>query len=114
MITLQEAYIKAKNVAKDYGLTLLTGCKDYGDVWGFEFMPATYNPKDSRTWIGGGGDTTVNKKTGEIGNYSPQDDFGELLGKAKTIPLKELKDWIQPVVKTTKKQNRVPAVAVAS
>jgi hypothetical protein len=112
MITLLEAYLKAKDAVKTEGRTLLLQCDDFGDVWGFEFAPPGYEP--SMGAYGGCLIHTVSKKTGEIGNYYPQDDFGELMAKAKNIPLKQLKDWIPPTAKAKKKQNRVPAVAVAS
>ena len=115
MITLQDAYIKAKNVAKIDGLTLLTTCSDYEDVWGFEFMPPTFDPKDSGTCIGGGYDVIISKKTGEIRKYNPFVDGFDLYGKSKNISVKQFKkDSISPVAKTKKKQSRVPSVAVAS
>jgi len=111
-MTLQEAYIKAKNAAKDDGLTLLTACNDYRDVWGFEFMPPAYDPKDPGTWIGGGYDVIVSKKTGEIKTYNPFADGFNLYGKSKSISVKELDVRKESMVKA--KKNRVPRVAVAS
>jgi hypothetical protein len=115
MITLQDAYIKAKNVAKVDGLTLLTTCSDYEDVWGFEFMPPTFDPKDSGTYIGGGYDVIISKKTGEIWKYNPFVHGFDLYGKSKNVSVKQFKkDNISLETKAKKKQNRVPAVAVAS
>jgi len=109
MITLQEAYIKAKMSAKWCESAYLLDCVDFGDLWGFVFSP--YAPGVS---AGGGGFTTVNKKTEEIGLYVPHEDFCELLAKAKNIPLKQLEGLIRPVTKTKKKRNPLPTVAVAS
>jgi len=38
MITLHEAYLKAKSYGEKYGLTRLVDCRDYGDFWGFDFV----------------------------------------------------------------------------
>ena len=111
-MTLQEAYIKAKDAAKEDGLTLLTGCNDHGDVWGFEFMPPNFDRKDPNTWIGGGYDVTVDKKNGELGKYNPFVDGFDMLDNAKSIPLNEIGGLIQPIAKT--KQNRAQEVTVAS
>jgi hypothetical protein len=108
-MTLQEAYIKAKMSAKWHESAYLVDCVDFGDLWGFAFSP--YAPDVP---AGGGDFTMVNKKTEEIGSYRPQDDYCELLNKAKSIPLKRLEGLIRPVEKAKKKQERAPAVAVAS
>ncbi|GBU21307.1 hypothetical protein R80B4_01196 [Fibrobacteres bacterium R8-0-B4] len=113
-MTLQEAYLKAKNAAKGDGLTLLTSCNDYGDVWGFEFMPPTYNPKDPGTRIGGGYDVIINKKTGEATEYNPFLDGFDLLGKAKPIPLKQISGITPTAPTAAKKLKRAATAATAS
>jgi hypothetical protein len=67
-MTLQKAYLKAKDTAKARGRTLFTSCSDYGDFWGFGFMSPAYAPGLSPEKApNGGGYVTVNKKSGEIG-----------------------------------------------
>jgi len=72
-MTLREAYLKVKahietdELWKKEGESRLESCSDYGDRWGFCFVPKDYNYEDESTWFGGGGDITVNKQTGEMG-----------------------------------------------
>jgi len=65
-MTLQEAYLKAKIESEKHGLTLLVGCEDYGDFWGFDFAPPNFDEDNPHTWVIGAGPTTVNKKTGAV------------------------------------------------
>jgi len=92
IMTLHEAFIEAKTVAERKGRTLLTSCDDYGDFWGFMFMPPTYDPNDSYTIPNGVGDITVNKKTGEIGVFTPLMDF-DLFDKRKPIPIEQFAEY---------------------
>jgi len=86
-MTLYDAYLKARNKARLSGDTLLISCRDFGDFWGFGFMPPTYDP-DVATDINGGGYDTVNKETGETGFFIPPMDL-ELFLKAKFIPIEQ-------------------------
>jgi hypothetical protein len=88
-MTLHEAFIKAKTVAEMEGHTLLVSCGDYGDFWGFGFMPEGFLlDKPS----GGGADTTVNKETGEIGVFIPPMDL-DLFSKRKPIPIDQFTEY---------------------
>lgn len=91
-MTLHEAYLKAKDDAKDYGLTLLSSCLDYGDFWGFAFMPPTYDPNDRLTRVSGGGDITVDKKTGATGEFVPVMDL-DLFDKTVPIPIDQFAEY---------------------
>jgi len=102
-MTLQEAYIKAKMSDKEHENAYLLSCTDYGEFWGFAFSP--YPPD---TVVGGGYDVTVNKKTGEMGEYNPFNDGFDLLNNAKDVSLKHLKGLIRPTAKTTKRQKHIP------
>jgi len=88
-MTLHEAYLKAKNNVCARGLTLLVSCTDYGDFWGFVLMPPTYDKNDKRTWVGGGGNITVNKKNGAIGFLSWPKDIA-IFDKGKPISIDEV------------------------
>jgi hypothetical protein len=87
-MTLHEAYLKAKVKAEKMGLPHLVGCTDFGDFWGFRFSSLIYDENDEHTWVGGGGYETVNKQTGEIGNFVPLMDF-DLFEKGKPIPIEQ-------------------------
>jgi hypothetical protein len=91
-MTLQEAYIKAKAVNAKRSYTLLISCGDYGAFWGFVFMPTTYNPNDSYTIPNGSGETTVNKETGEIGEFFPPMDL-DLFDKRIPIPIEQFAEY---------------------
>jgi len=88
-MTLHKAYIKAKNTAKARGRTRFTSCSDYGDFWGFGFVPPTYvsglSPEKAPN---GGGYITVNKKTGEVGHFIPPMDL-DLFRNRKPIPIEQ-------------------------
>ncbi|GBU21345.1 hypothetical protein R80B4_01234 [Fibrobacteres bacterium R8-0-B4] len=92
MITLHEAYIKAKAVAERKGRYLLNSCDDYGVFWGFLFMPPTYDPDNSDSIPNGVSDITVNKETGEIGVFIPPMDL-DLFEKRKPIPIDQFADY---------------------
>jgi len=79
---LYDAYLKARDDAKRRNYTLLTGSWDYGDFWGFLFIP----PTDEE--LNGIAAVTVNKETGKIGYFLPQMDF-DLYEKAKPIPIEQ-------------------------
>jgi len=109
-MTLQEAYIKAKMSNKAYESAYLIACTDYEDFWLFSFSPVPYDPEDMRTWVVGGL-VKVDKKTEGVRGIAAPEIFGL---KCKKIPLERLEGLIRPVAKSEKKQNRAPAVAVAS
>ncbi len=85
-MTLFEAYSKANSAAKVQGLTQPRGCKDFGDFWGFVFMPPTYDPDNIKTHIGGNGYITINKESGLLGHFTPVVDLN-LFRKGKPVPL---------------------------
>jgi len=85
MITLHEAYFKAKKNREKKGFTLLTECRDYGDFWSFYFRPPTHNPD-------GIADITVNKNTGEISYFNPIMDL-DLFEKATPIPIEQFAEY---------------------
>jgi hypothetical protein len=88
MITLQEAYLKAKSDAEleKRGLTHLLECRDYGDFWGFYFVHPT------KEMGYGMCDITVNKKNGEIGYFNPLMDL-DLWDKAIPIPIEQFAEY---------------------
>jgi hypothetical protein len=86
MITLHEAYLKAKDEGQKYGCTLLKACSDYGDFWGFCLWPLIEKE------LIGIGDITVCKKTGEIGNFYPTMDL-DLFEKRKPVPLEQFAEY---------------------
>jgi hypothetical protein len=106
-MTLQEAYIKARMCDDE---AYLIACRDYGEFWGFAFSPIPYDPKDPRTFVGGGY-VTVDKETGKLGGINA---ITSRLLKGKKVSLKLLEGLIRPVAETKKKQNRLPEVAVVS
>jgi len=77
MITLHEAYLKAKNDGEKNGLTRLLSCRDYGAFWGFHFTFPTKNPD-------GIGDITINKRSGELNYFIPPMDLDLAM---KSIPI---------------------------
>jgi len=107
-MTLQEAYIVAKMSDKGYEDAYLLDCMDFKDSWGFIFSP--YPPD---TAVGGFGYTTVNKETGEIGDYAPFTHGFDLWKKSKSVPLKSLKGLIRPAPRAPAKQKRAPRAAAA-
>ncbi|GBU21523.1 hypothetical protein R80B4_01416 [Fibrobacteres bacterium R8-0-B4] len=90
MITLHEAYLKAKSDAEKYGHKRLAGCRDYGEFWGFCFVP----PLDEKLLkeLNGGCDTTVNKKTGKIGYFNVIMDF-DLFEKSIPLPVEQFDEY---------------------
>ena len=86
MITLHEAYLKAKSDAEKDGLTRLSSCRDYGEFWGFHFIHPTEKMGD------GFADTTINKKTGDLSYFSPPMDF-DLWDKAIPIPIEQFAEY---------------------
>jgi len=90
MITLHEAYLKAKNEEAKDGLTRLSSCRDYGTFWGFLFVP----PIDENLLkdLNGLVDITINKKTGEISYFNPIMDF-DLFEKATLIPIEQFAEY---------------------
>ncbi|GBU22050.1 hypothetical protein R80B4_01953 [Fibrobacteres bacterium R8-0-B4] len=92
MITLHEAYLKAKSDAEEDGHTLLDTCNDYGDFWGFLFLPPTFFDDPPNKRPRGFSDVTVNKKTGEIGYFVPHMDF-DLFDKRISIPIEQFTEY---------------------
>jgi len=88
-MTLQDAYLKAKNEAGKNGLTIFTACDDYGDFWGFEFWPKGHSFDEPS---GGGADITVNKKTGNIGEFIPTMDL-DLFDKRIPVPIEQFAEY---------------------
>jgi len=86
MITLHEAYLKAKSDREKKGLTRLISCRDYGDFWGFDFINPLKEKGDGRA------DITVNKKTGDIRYFNPIMDF-DLFEKAIRIPIEQFDEY---------------------
>jgi hypothetical protein len=86
MITLHEAYLKAKSDRGKKGLTRLISCRDYGDFWGFDFISSLKESGDGRA------DITINKKTGEIRFFAPQMDL-DLWDKAVIIPIEQFAEY---------------------
>ena len=79
-MTFEKAIKKAQVIyPKDY---VCQSALDMGEFWAFFFSP----PINKDEWYGGGY-TTVNKNTGEIGSFIPPDNF-ELFSKAKRIEIK--------------------------
>jgi hypothetical protein len=87
MILLHEAYLKAKNEEAKDGLTRLIDCCDYGDSWGFCFVPHIKKEE-----VNGGAYITVNKKTGDIRYFNPIMDF-DLFEKAIRIPIEQFDEY---------------------
>ena len=92
MITLHEAYLKAKNERAKKGFTRLNSCRDYGDFWGFMFMPPENNPNDPLKALNGIGDITINKKTGEVGSFHVVMDF-DLAERAIPISIEQFAEY---------------------
>jgi len=86
MITLHEAYLKAKNERAKKGFTRLNSCRDYGDFWGFMFIPPEKKAGDGLS------DITVNKKTGTIGYFIPPMDL-DLAKRAVPIPIEQFAEY---------------------
>jgi hypothetical protein len=89
---LREAFTKAKTVAEREGHTLLISCGDYGVFWGFSFMPPSYDPDNSYSIPNGSGEITVNKETGDIGEFTPLMDL-DLFDKRKPIPIEQFAEY---------------------
>jgi len=92
-MTLQEAYLKAKSDGEEYGPVRLSSCRDYGEFWGFCFVPAL--GKNLLKELNGGigeCDITVNKKTGAIGYFIPPMDF-DLWNKAVPVPIEQFSEY---------------------
>ena len=85
MITLHEAYLKAKNDGEKSGLTRLVDCRDYGEFWGFCFVFPTKK-------LDGIGDITINKKTGEKSYFIPPMDF-DLFEKSIPISIEQFAEY---------------------
>jgi len=90
MITLQEAYLKAKSKEEKSGRTRFIGCRDYGDFWGFEFV----EPIDESLLkeLNGDGFVTINKNTGDIRYTNPAMIF-HLFEKATPIPIEQFAEY---------------------
>jgi hypothetical protein len=87
MITLHEAYLKAKSEGAKDGLTRLSSCRDYGEFWGFNFVEPI-----QKEWDSGFADTTINKKTGELSYFNPIMDF-DLWDNAIPIPIDQFAEY---------------------
>ncbi|MDR2592725.1 MAG: hypothetical protein LBC59_07960 [Chitinispirillales bacterium] len=87
MITLHEAYLKAKSYGEKYGRTRLVDCRDYGDFWGFDFVSPMYKKGDN-----GNADITINKKTGEKSSFNPIMDL-DLAEKSTPIPIEQFAEY---------------------
>jgi len=85
MITLQDAYLKAKKERAKEGFTRLNSCRDYGDFWGFMFLP-------SGEYGDGVAKITVNKKTGRIDYFNDIMDL-DLAEKAIRIPIEQFAEY---------------------
>jgi hypothetical protein len=86
-MTLQEAYLKAKKYAQVYDInTRLDSCRDFGDFWGFMFVPSIGVAGD------GIGYYTINKKTGEKSTFIPPMDF-DLWDKSISIPIEQFAEY---------------------
>jgi len=87
MMTLQEAYLKAKKEQEKRGRTRLTDdCRDFGAFWGFDFINPTAQARDGFAYI------TVNKKTGDIRYFNPAMDF-DLWDKSTPIPIEQFAEY---------------------
>jgi len=86
MITLHEAYLKAKSERAKKGFTRLVGCLDYGEFWGFMLVHPTNKVGDGLS------DITVNKKTGVIGYFIPPMDL-DLAKRAVPIPIEQFAEY---------------------
>ena len=89
-MTLQEAYLKAKSEWGKKGFTLLFSCYDYGEFWGFMFIRPT--DENLIKELNGGGDITINKKTGAIGYFYPTMDLN-LSKNAIPIPIEHFAEY---------------------
>lgn len=89
MMNLYEAYFKAKMAGEKRGLTLFSSCRDFGEFWGFHFWPAGHDP---RSISGGFSYITVNKGSGELGEFAPIMDL-DLCKKAKSIPVEQIAEY---------------------
>ena len=74
------AVIKQRNSGKK-----CIECKDYGDLFGFVFVPQDLPDGE----VFGGACDTVDKKTGAISTFSPFMNFA-LFDRAKTVDLSAL------------------------
>jgi len=88
MITLHEAYLKAKNDRAKKGLTRLTVCRDYGEFWGFSFT----HPTKDMSGCNGYSEITVNKKTGDILFFNPIMDF-DLFERATPVSIEQFAEY---------------------
>jgi len=90
MITLHEAYLKARKEREKKGHTRLNFCRDYGTFWGFLFVP----PLDENLLkdLNGLVDVTVNKNTGEISYFNPIMDL-DLFEKATPVPIEQFAEY---------------------
>jgi len=84
---LQDAYLKAKKYAQIYDInTRLDSCRDFGEFWGFMFIPSTGDPGD------GIGYYTINKKTGEKSNFYPTMDF-DLFERSIPVSIEQFAEY---------------------
>jgi hypothetical protein len=87
MITLHEAYLKAKSEGEKGGRTRLSSCRDFGDFWGFDFtFPVKKEGANGFAYI------TLNKKTGELRYFNPAMDI-DLTQKATPIPIEQFAEY---------------------
>jgi hypothetical protein len=89
-MTLHEAYLKAKKYEEKYGRTRLSSCRDYGEFWGFYFVPPIN--KNLLKGLNGGCDITINKKTGEKSTFNPIMDL-YLAKKSIPIPIDQFTEY---------------------
>jgi hypothetical protein len=89
-MTLHDAYLKAKSKEEKSGRTRLVDCRDYGEFWGFGFLPSV--DESQLKELNGFADITVNKKTGDIRYFNPAMDF-DLFEKATPIPVEQFAEY---------------------
>jgi hypothetical protein len=86
-MTLHEAYLKAKNEGEKSGRPRLNSCSDYGEFWGFMFLPPIGEE------VGDGiADITINKKTGKISYFNPIMDL-DVAEKSITISIDQFAEY---------------------
>jgi hypothetical protein len=84
-MTLHEAYLKAKKYAQAYDRIRLEDCRDFGDFWGFMFVPLG-------EYGDGIGYFTINKKSGEKSTFNPIMDL-DLAEKSILIPVEQFAEY---------------------
>jgi len=89
-MTLHEAYLKAKSKEGKSGRTRLVDCRDYGEFWGFGFVPQI--DASLLKELNGSADITVNKKTGELSYFNPIMDF-DLFERSIPISIEQFAEY---------------------